>query len=88
MALEFISYENIVREEKIPIPKNANCRKADCFRKKSGEIRFFISNPAISDEMKRIPEHAEEISFDEYEKHAYNIFYGDPTFYDSQGNII
>ena len=88
MALEFICSENIIRDEKISIPQNSRFKRANCFRTVSGKIKFFVSNPTIVAKMKEIPKEATEMSFDEYEKHAYNTFYGVPTFYNSQGNII
>lgn len=87
MALEFICSQNILKGEKIPIPRNYS-RNANCFRKSSGKIKFFKSNPAFCEKTEIIPEQAVEISFENYEEHKHHIVYGNPSFYDSQRNVI
>ena len=76
MALEFICSKDIVQGEMISVPSRANC-----FRTKSGQIRFFRANPSLDKKTQGIYENVKEISFEQFERHAYNIDYGEPTFY-------
>ncbi|HUS50427.1 MAG TPA: hypothetical protein VMZ91_09700 [Candidatus Paceibacterota bacterium] len=38
--------------------------------------------------MKKIPIKALALSFNYYQRNAYNIYYGEPIFYDKEGNIL
>ena len=65
----------------IPVPEGA-----DVLRLKSGEVRFFSKGlfskkPKSNNGYSPIPEGAKEVQFPTYEKHAYNIDYGEPVFY-------
>ena len=65
----------------IPIPEGAGV-----LRLKSDEVRFFskgISSkkPKSNNGYSSIPEGAKKVQFPTYEKHAYNIDYGEPVFY-------
>jgi len=84
MALEHICSEIIICREKIRIPKEDGANSYDL---KSGEIRFFYTNPQLN-KKRELPLRAIEMSFDEYEKHFHNINYGEPTFYSEEGNIL
>jgi len=82
MALEFICSDKIEpwKKTRTKIPEGVNC-----YRCKSGVIRFFRSNPG--NRFSRIPEEAREIEF-YMEKNAFNIEYGEPIFYDREGNVL
>ncbi len=98
MALEFICSQTIEKGKRIPIP-NSGC---NLYKIKSGQIRFFKGEPDPNQEMKRsksnpekgkkvifpLPKNSETISFDQYQTHPNWVSYGDPTFYDQEGNII
>ncbi len=84
MALEHICSEIIICGKKIRIPKEDGANSYDL---KSGEIRFFYTNPQLN-KKREIPLRAIEMSFNEYEKHACNIDYGEPAFYNEEGNIL
>lgn len=81
MALEFICSNNIEYEKRIKIPESANC-----YRLNSGKIKFFRVNLNAKD-INFIIENATEISFD-IEKYAFHISYGNPVFYNVEGNIL
>ena len=83
MALDFICSVEIVRGKKIEIPEGANCNKP-----KSNKLRFFNANPDLPGNANLHPNGAVSLEFKDYEKHAYNIYYGKPTYYDSKGNIL
>lgn len=83
MALEFISAESIMDMKKIPIPDRANC-----YRIKSGNVKFFMFNPNLPKDTREIPEESKEMSFEGFTKYAHWLSYGTHTFYDSEGNII
>ena len=83
MALEHICSERIIQGKKISLPEGA-C----IYRIKSGFVRIFGANPSALEGEKKIPERARKMSFDEYEKHALNTYYGKPTFYDEEENIL
>jgi len=85
MALEFICSNEIVPFKKINIPIE---KGANFYKLKSGKIKFFYVNPLPGGKMKEIPIRAKVLSFDVYEKHAFNTYYGEPTFYDKEGNIL
>ena len=80
MALEFICAESIDSQNRIKIPSGANC-----YRLKSAKIKFFKTNPEIR--FKKIPSLAEEVSF-EIEGNRFTIEYGEPSFYDREGNDL
>ena len=40
------------------------------------------------EKMKEIPTRSTELSFEDYREGMYNVFYGEPTFYDTEGNIL
>lgn len=80
MALEFICAEIIMHGKRIKIP-----RGADCYRCKSGKIKFFKANQVNGEKV--IPRGAEYISFS-MERNAFNIGYGSPSFYWSGGNDL
>jgi len=82
MALEFLLSVKIEpwKKTRIKIPEGVNC-----YRCKSGIIRFFKSNPEIR--FKRIPKEAKEIEF-YMERNSFNIEYGNPKFYDFKGNDL
>ena len=82
MALEFIDYKDIIQGKKISVPNGANC-----FRTKSGQIKFFKVNPCLGDKTYEIPKGVKEMSFEESERRAYHIYYGEPTFYPTE-NIL
>lgn len=84
MALEFICSQTIKKGILISIPKG----KCNAFRIKSGEIRFFKYNPTLPKNIQKLPENSKELSFKEYHPHQRWIHYGNPTFYDQEGNII
>ncbi len=79
MALEFICAESVEHGKKIVIPMGA-----DCYRLRSGRIKFFEH---CSNGEKKIPRNSRYISFD-IERNVYNIAYGRPSFYDVQGNDL
>ncbi len=82
MVLEFLLSVKIEpwKKTRIKIPEGVNC-----YRCKSGLIRFFRSNP--ENRFSRIPKEAKEIEF-YMEKNAFNIEYGKPAFYDLGGNLL
>ena len=73
----------IFRGKKIRIPKEDGANSYDL---KSGKIRFFYTNPQLN-KKRELPLRAIEMNFKEYEKH-FNINYGEPTFYNEEGNIL
>lgn len=83
MALEFICVETIMEGKKISLPGEANC-----YRTKSGSVKFFRSNPTPPEKIFVIPETAREMSFEGFARYAYWTSYGNHTFYDIEGNII
>jgi hypothetical protein len=83
MALEYICSVEIVKGEKIPIPADANYYRAE-----SKKIRFYRVNPAPAINLKLISEGVRSISFNDYERHMCNIYYGDPTFYNESGQVL
>ena len=60
MALEFIDYKDIIQGKKISVPNGANC-----FRTKSGQIKFFKVNPCLGDKTYEIPKGVKEMSFED-----------------------
>jgi len=84
MALIHICSEIIICKEKIRIPKKNGANSYDL---KSGKIRFFYTNPQPN-KKRELPLQAIEMSFNEYEKNFHNIDYGEPIFYNEEGNIL
>jgi hypothetical protein len=84
MALEFIVSCEIEpwKETRIRIPEGSTHYKLG-----SGKVSFFRVNPRPSKSMREIPVSSVSIVF-YMEKNAFNIEYGVPRFYDSQGNIL
>jgi len=85
MALEFICSNEIVPFKKIKIPREDG---ANSYGLQSGKIKFFYVNPCIGEKMKELPLKATEVSFDSFKRNSYNIYYGELTFYDKEGNIL
>ncbi len=83
MALEFICSQFIDKGKRIPIPKGSNA-----FNIKSGKIRFFEYNPTLPEGIQKLPKDSTKISFEEYHPHKGWVNYGNPTFYNQEGNII
>ena len=83
MALEFISSEKIDGTRRIPIPRRANC-----YRTKSGEVRFFRLNSELPDWAIKIPRRSREIEFEGYQRCVGSITYGRQRFYDREGKVI
>ena len=84
MALIHICSEIIICKKKIRIPKENG---ANFYDLKSGTIRFFYTNSQLN-KKRELPLRAIEMSFDEYEKNFRNINYGEPIFYNQEGNIL
>ncbi|MEK6936417.1 MAG: hypothetical protein AABW67_06535 [Nanoarchaeota archaeon] len=92
MTLEFICSIEIESGKKIEIPVGVNyyIRKSKTISPKKGReprINFFKVNPSPTYKMKQIPENVKYIGFD-MEQHKFNIEYGQPRFYDWEGNIL
>jgi hypothetical protein len=84
MALTCLASVVIEEGEKIKKPRGTNC-----YRVKSGRCIFSKTNPSLEKNYKWWPKNAEYISYPNYRKHGERwINYGDPTFYDCQGNRI
>lgn len=85
MALEFICSNEIICRKKIVIPVNMG---ANFYKLKSGKIKFFYTDSLPMQKMKEIPVRSIEVSFQDYRKGMYSITYGEPTFYNAEGNIL
>jgi hypothetical protein len=92
MALEFICARSVGNGKKIKIPQGASyyIRKAKTVSPRKGReprIHFFNANPSPTKRMKPIPPGAAYVSFNmEWNEHT--IEYGQPIFYDPQGNDL
>jgi hypothetical protein len=84
MALEYICSQTIMKGKKISIPEG----RCNCFKTKSGKVMFFKYNPTLQKGIRTLPKDSAEISFEEYQNHRNWTNYGEPTFYDKEGNII
>jgi len=70
-----------MKGERINVPEGANC-----YRYKSGKIKFYESNP--EKRFKKIPDSARGVAFQDFEKFCYWTYYGKAEFYDSEGNNL
>ena len=89
MALEFICSQTIEKGMLISLP-NRDCNHFDIL---SRRIRLYAGSPKSPDEkrkrpLREIPKNSAQISFEGYHQHKGWVNYGEPTFYDSEGNII
>lgn len=92
MALEFICSKIILQGKRINIPEGAEyyIRKSRTISKNKGRIpriNFFKANPTPTYKMKKLPENVRYISF-KIECNRFHINYGEPSFYDLNGNVL